>query len=396
MHTPNTPLVCPVTIHGIGFQQPPQPALGLPGYADDLHQHLSKYLTPSILSDDPQRSRSQRGENGPIYVQNCWPPESGNSEQGLARLGQWSADMRHIDCISAPLAAESARIAHIALVYSPLEEEKAQVGAGFVAGSMSLARMSHYAHITDLLHLLLSDGLAISGHHATNNAQSCTNLISRHDANYISSTTSINHSSNGLRAVIRNLEDDVAAYVSHNGQRERIREFVYKALLRLAARDDVASIIINAHSNGTVIALDVLRQLPAFAALKIKAIVTAGSPLRKYVDLFDWGRQIENTILMPPWLNFWDERDPVADPLAPPLNWHRGDPIPSPCASTLFQRIDSNTGAVSNIEIKDVQVDNLAHSYGGGLQAHNYWDNEEEFVKPLADLLRDVTRLKSS
>ena len=392
MHTANNPLACLVTIHGISFQQPPQPALGLPGYADGLHQHLSKYLTPSILGDDPQRSRSQRGENGPIYVQSCWPLESGNSEQGLVRLGQWSTDIRHIDCISAPLTAENARIAHIALVYSPLEEEKAQVGAGFVAGSMSLARMSHYAHITGLMHLLLSDGLAISRHHTTNNVQPGTNLIPRHT----SATTPIGHHSNGLLTVMRNLEDDVAAYVSHNGQRERIREFVYKALLRLAARNDVTSIIINAHSNGTVIALDVLRQLPTCAALKIKAIVTAGSPLRKYVDLFHWGQQIESTIAIPPWLNFWDEYDPVADPLAPPLSWHHSDPIPSPCKPSLFQYIDSNTGTVSNIDIKDIQVDNLTHSYGGGLQAHNYWDNEEEFVKPLAGLLLRLTVHKSS
>lgn len=384
MHTSNTPLVCLVTIHGIGFQQPPQPTLGLPGYADGLHQHLSKYLSPPILSDDPQRSRSQCGENGPIYVQSRWPPENGHLEQGLARLGSWStSDMHHIDSTSALLATQDAKIAHIALVYSPLEEEKAQLDAALVAASMSLARISHYAHITDLIHILLSDSLTMIEYHAINNAQHSTNLTPR----YTSPTTPISHRSNGLLTVIHNLEDDVAAYISHNGQRERIREFVYKALLRLAAREDVASIIINAHSNGTVIALDVLRQLPAFAVLKIKAFITAGSPLRKYIDLFYWGQQIESTIAMPPWFNFWDEHDPVADPLTPPLHWHRGDSIPSFCDSTLFQQVDSNTGAVSNINIKDIQVDNLAHSRGGNLQAHNYWDNEEEFVKPLADLL---------
>jgi hypothetical protein len=32
----------------------------------------------------------------------------------------------------------------------------------------------------------------------------------------------------------------------------------------------------------------------------------------------------------------------------------------------------------------DRQVDNLAHSFGGGLQAHNYWDNKAEFIPGLA------------
>ena len=34
-------VICLVTLHGIGFQQPPQPELGIAGYADDLHQNLS-------------------------------------------------------------------------------------------------------------------------------------------------------------------------------------------------------------------------------------------------------------------------------------------------------------------------------------------------------------------
>jgi hypothetical protein len=383
-----TPLICLVTIHGIGFQQPPEPALGLSGYADGLHQHLSKYLPAPLLGDDPGRTRLQYGENGPIYVQSHWPPHSDNVEQGLARLGRWSApDMRTVDTTAAPLADDDARIAHVALVYSPPEHEKAQIGAALLAGSMSLAHASHYAHIKELMHMVLHDSLAIIGHPETGNASVRTSLMPRHDL--LPKTLHLPHT-NGLLAVLHNLENDVAAYVSHNEQREHIRSFVHKALLRLAAREDVAAIVINAHSNGTVIALDVLRQLPPFVALKIKAFITAGSPLRKYVAFFYWGQQIESAIPIPPWFNFWDKHDPVADPLAPPLSWHRGDPILSSSAPTLFQHVDPNTGAVSNILITDVQVDNLAHSYGGSLQAHNYWDNEEEFVKPLAKLLRQL------
>jgi hypothetical protein len=41
-------------------------------------------------------------------------------------------------------------------------------------------------------------------------------------------------------------------------------------------------------------------------------------------------------------------------------------------------------------KIVDTRVSNVAHTVGGGLAAHNYWDNDDEFVKPLADTLRHV------
>ena len=40
--------------------------------------------------------------------------------------------------------------------------------------------------------------------------------------------------------------------------------------------------------------------------------------------------------------------------------------------------------------ISDVKVDNLVHSEPGSLRAHDYWDNDQEFVAPLAQLLREV------
>ncbi|WP_220194981.1 hypothetical protein [Ktedonospora formicarum] len=174
--------------------------------------------------------------------------------------------------------------------------------------------------------------------------------------------------------------------MSHNEQRERIRSFVLDALLRLASRTDVGRIIINAHSNGTVIAYDVLRQLPLYARQKVAAFVTAGSPLRKYVTLFRWGRDIESDFALTTWLNFWDEHDPIADPLEPPLSWRRETTIP-PKGPQLFQRVDPYTGEQFDVEVEDIQVDNLRYSQRGGLQAHNYWDNERQFVLPLVKLL---------
>jgi hypothetical protein len=56
--------ICLVTIHGVGFMQPPMH--GIPGYADGLHEHLSTYLDEQLLGDDPLRQRNLRGQNGPM------------------------------------------------------------------------------------------------------------------------------------------------------------------------------------------------------------------------------------------------------------------------------------------------------------------------------------------
>jgi len=157
--------------------------------------------------------------------------------------------------------------------------------------------------------------------------------------------------------------------------------------MRLAYRDDVDSIVLNTHSNGTVIAFDVLRYLPQEATTKIKAFITAGSPLRKFVDLFHWGNQTQCLYAVEPWYNFWDRRDPVADPLDPPISWRVGDRI-VPSVEKLFSRLDLNNEEPCWIKVDDREVDNVVKSTGGGLQAHNYWDNEEQFVTQLADIVR--------
>jgi len=47
-------ITCLVTLHGIGFEQPPTPGVPNSGYADPLHQHLKQFLN-TLLSDDPNR-----------------------------------------------------------------------------------------------------------------------------------------------------------------------------------------------------------------------------------------------------------------------------------------------------------------------------------------------------
>ncbi len=387
-----SPITCLVTLHGIGFEQPPQPGVRNSGYADLLHEHLSACLG-ALLSDDPHRARERPGENGVIYVESRWQIAGiASREEGLKRLGSWSQDRQHIESKDAPLIANDERVSHIALVYSNLEPNEPEVGAALLASAMSLFSASHYAHALGLLHMALSDIQAVVGQHAPTDQQPASSRpradlshrASRHQGQQKQPASS---PPSGLMTLLRNLEDDVACYVCHNEERERVRSFVFEALLRLASRDDVGAIILNTHSNGTVVALDVIRQLPPAAAAKIKAFITAGSPLRKYVDLFQWGQQIESFNPIKPWYNFWDECDPVADPLEPPLTWRRGDELVSPYDPKLFSLIDPDSGTSTNIEVTDIKVDNVHKSRGGGLQAHNYWDNEVQFVKQLADFV---------
>lgn len=375
-----TSTICLVTIHGIGFQQPPRP--GIPGYADALHQQLSRYLDTTLLSNDPRRTRDYYGNNGPIYVQSSWPPGSNHKEAGLARLGTWMTDdRRDIDTTRAPLTNNQGTIAHIALVYSNLEGRGARTVDALLSASMVAFSLERYAHILDIAHMLFRDIQAIVQHQQQ---QSPSDLSIRQDL-----LSSGKQHASSLFRILRQLENDVAAYVCCDELRGRIRSFVTDALLRLACREDVAGIIINAHSNGTVIAYDALRQLPPFVIAKVKAFVTSGNPLRKYVDFFRWGREIESTYSIPSWLNFWDPHDPVADPLAPPLRWRRETPI-EVNRQKLLRYINSYTGKTSGIDIVDIEVDNLRYSSGRGLQAHNYWQNEIQFVQPLAALLKEA------
>ena len=76
------------------------------------------------------------------------------------------------------------------------------------------------------------------------------------------------------------------------------------------------------------------------------------------------------------WTNFWDPLDPVADPLAPPPSWKRGQPSPHGGGPGLFVVHDPDTGAESPLAVTDVEVNNVKDSKGGGLRAHNYWDND--------------------
>jgi hypothetical protein len=443
METPHqSPCVCLVTIHGDGFELPPKPNVPMSGYADMLHARLSAALGDttgsSLLSDDPRTQRptdegepSRPGVAGPIYVESLWPDPTTHlpsHEEGLKRLGMWRTRvgphvLGDIDTDGAPLAQPGRRIAHVALVYSRLEGQGPQVGPALETAAKAVFSLGQYASVVGAVHLLFQD-FATAFHHRTPDADLDLPLSLRVRGDIPThwrpkrsllpvgaSTHSSGEPSDTPGAIFLQLQEDVATYVCLNVVRQRVRSFVRDALLRLIYREDVACIIVNAHSQGTVVAFDVLSQLSLVEARKVRWFITAGSPLRKYVDLFSWEREVGNlremglrpgaaetpgrdgkTHLPLRWTNFWDDRDPVADPLNP-LRWDPGGRRASTKDDQrLYRWIDPITGTDAWIDVADEQVDNVAHSPDGGLKAHNYWDNESDFIAPLAQLLRREAR----
>jgi hypothetical protein len=390
--------VCVVTVHGIGFQQPPKGST--PGYADALHEHLRKPLGKR-LGDDPNRPHPP---GGPVYVSS---ESDGSPSEGLGRLDK-----------DRPLVGEEDQIAHVALVYSPSEPLDPRIGETAEAIARAAISHSHYVSALGALRLLLSDAWAAL--HQDSGGDGRSTLTPRSDLD-----TSVHHGilgrllQRGTQAsftepgttagpnpsalgMLQALEDDVATYVTRNDLRERVRGFVEDALLRLIARPDISGVVINAHSQGTVVCWDVLCRLPFSSwadddrrrAGMFRHFVTAGSPIRKYVDMFAWGDQVgELAAVLEPagnlnWHNFCDRHDPVGDPLNPPAGWRPGDPWKRPRGQGdgLLVARDPN-GKVRHVTIADARVDNIKYSSGGGLQAHDYWNNQQQFIPALAALL---------
>jgi hypothetical protein len=391
-----------VTIHGIGFQVPPKDKQGVRGYADDFHLHLNAALGGEILGDDPERLAD--GVRGPIYVHSNWPPGSGNIELGIARLGRWveGAHPARVTTDTRLVNADQP-VAHVALVYANLEEKASALGPLALITLMSLFRLGNYASVLNLIRMLVRAGLPLLNPSRVR-AEKTPSLQPRHVERLAEQPTGaapaidIEPEPTGLLATIRQLENDVAAYVTRNSLRQRVRAFVTEALLRLAYRPDVDGIIVNSHSQGTAVAFDVLRDFPVVAHHQVKAFVTAGSPLRKYTDLFVWGREIGCIYGITGgagvWSNFWDDRDPVADSLNSPDDWQPGHAAGrQPEQEGLFRAVHPERGELLPYWIDETQCHNLKHSSGGGLQAHNYWDNTTEFVPAFAKIVRSAAGL---
>jgi hypothetical protein len=386
---------CVVTIHGMGFEQPPSQDPPRAGYADALHTNLRAALVaagfPALLGDDPNRVA------GPVYVSSA---VGGSREAGLCRLDE-------------PLVrSPGTQAAHVALVYSPLEPPVLRLGA--VADTLTQALLAHDQYVSGLGALQIALTVGWAALHEKHPLTEQSTLLPREDIPLQPQHRRVLHMLLGHSAkaprgrtagsFVQALEYDIATYITRNDLRERLRWFVEEALLRLLRRKDVSCLIINAHSQGTVLSWDVLCRIPsstwqagrAHAGSALAYFVTAGSPIRKYVDLFDWGQEVGGLAnLMAPdgpglsWVNFWDSNDPVADPLNPRRRWRHGDDPqeePAPREGLLLARTPEATEP-RNVEIHDVAVDNISNSSGGGLQAHDYWNNTTEFAPQLAQLL---------
>jgi hypothetical protein len=388
-------IICLLTIHGIGFQVAPDPDNPDParrvfsGYADPLHERLSRRLGWPFLSDDPHRQahRTRHGEAGAIYVQSHWPVDSYDVEDGLSRLGTWRTEQRvgdgAIDASGehARLVEPGGRVAHVALVYAHPQNRPLQ-HLGSLADTTVRVLVSHLRYGSPLAigRMLFRDTRALVGQRPI----ACpgpTSLQVRGGSPV--------EGPPGVWGVVRAIEEDISTYVARNDVREEVRGFVRQALLRLAARADVADIVVNAHSQGTTVAFDAVRSLPPLAACKVRRLVTSGSPLRKYADLFYWGTDVGSIARVEGWTNFWDPTDPVADPLGPATWEPGGERVPGD-GSTLFHGFDPDSGRDLPYLVADHRVDNVANSCGGGIRAHNYWDNDDEVVGPLGETLTDV------
>lgn len=380
-----TPKLCILTIHGIGFQQPPEP--GKPGYADGLHKNLGAVLG-SNLGNDPNREPET---NGPVYVMSA-RPGTHDREWGLSRLGTWRDG--ELDVTGMPLAEPDKPIAHVALVYTSLEDVRPLLGTGTGTVAEAGLLLGQYASVAGAIRLVCGDTWAALHHHGGSSSSSLlprTDLSGTHPFSlrrFLHPELAANQPGGGLIGTVLTLEDDVVAYVCRNDLRESVRAFIKEAVQRLAARPDVSGVVVNAHSQGTVASYDALQQSPRDVTSQVRALVTAGSPLRKYADLFSWGSDVGETASVGRWLNFWDVKDPVADPLDQPATWHCGNSVLARAAEELglFWKV-SPDGTPRPVAIVDHLVDNLTHSTGGGLQAHNYWGNTAEVIPELAAVL---------
>ncbi|MBV8528138.1 MAG: hypothetical protein JOZ75_07465 [Candidatus Dormibacteraeota bacterium] len=379
-----------VTIHGIGFQQAPSSKVAQDGYADALHAALAQQLPKGMLGDDPDRPNG-----GAVYVESSWPAASNQTEPGLARLGTWQGNTVVIE--GQPLVGDQAGVAHVALVYSRLQEQSEDTIALLDLGLLGAPAVSHYATVGSIIRMAFQDVRAMHAKPGPSTPSLSpretkpehTSVFSRlfhHPA--ASDPTPANAEPT---STFRQVQDDIAAYVVRNEHRERVRAFVRDAISRIMARPDVDGVIVNGHSNGCVMTFDFLAAMSPPQAPKVRAVVTSGCPLRKYVDFMDWGTDARSFGLVRAgsWTNFYDEADPVADPMQPDATWKRTDSDPG--GPGLFVHYNPQTGERANVAVSDVKVDNVGAGVGGGLPAHNYWDNVHEFVAPLAGIITKAT-----
>lgn len=367
------PLTCLVTIHGIGFEEPPDDGQGMPGYADDLHSMLREVIPG--LGDDPERG------HGAVYV-------AGPSPTSMDRLDP-----------SRPLATPGAHCAHVALVYTCFEESMPDPLGLFAIILWSVRYARSYITARGAVQMLVGTLQSLRRKGSPGATSYPGSLRLRDEAQRRQLRNRMrrhprrrepNRRPSGPFSIVWQVSQDVGGYVARHKYRERVRSFVEAVLTSLSCREDVRAIVLNTHSNGTVVGFDVLSDLDPSTDLKIRGLVTAGSPLRKYADLLGWGTDA-GRLCPRRWINVWDRRDPVADSLQPPVTWRRGQPHTG--GPGLFHRWSPAEGELGPVTVTDRMVDNVqdARPGGGGLRSHDYWANPG-FCQILADLHDEVER----
>jgi hypothetical protein len=153
--------------------------------------------------------------------------------------------------------------------------------------------------------------------------------------------------------------NDVANYVSNNAVRLAVQRRLGDRLFEVRAAHPGATIIVGSHSQGTIIAYDVLRLLgPQLGQL---VWVTMGSPLGWYLNFGRWGGDRLGIPEAMRWLNLYDRNDIVGRAVGGLVHWAAPRP-------------------------EDIDVDNT----GQGLGAHDHWHNRtvvEQYFTLIAEAL---------
>lgn len=142
------------------------------------------------------------------------------------------------------------------------------------------------------------------------------------------------------------LISDVGNYVGRNGVRSAVQQVLH-GVLGVEAADPAKRALVVAHSQGTIITYDVLREAGQNYP-GLRTLITMGSPLRKYVGPLQWGRVQLGVPAGLRWLNVYDKNDIVGKDLKGALEWQSPQPL-------------------------DTLVDNVKNAGG----AHNHWANPQ-------------------
>lgn len=150
----------------------------------------------------------------------------------------------------------------------------------------------------------------------------------------------------------------IASYVAGNEFRTAVQNVLHSKLTETEFLKMPAMLV--AHSQGTVISYDVLRQAGGNYT-HLRTWITMGSPLRKYyISLLKWGKE---RLGVPPalrWVNLYDAKDIVGNDLKDAVGWV--SPVP-----------------------EDHEVNNRQNATG----AHDHWGNPQ-VVKLVADEIRKL------